>query len=273
MSETLTMQPENTGGELTAEEQDSLAVGEAMMEQQDQLLAGKYKNAEELEQGYINLQKKLGNSNEEADEDEDEETDESEEESVDEEEGEEEGNEEESEEVTASLQDLWENIQSEEDIDDDLAQSLLNMNQGDLIDQYLEYRKGIEDSGYTTGDFTEQDMTELKSIAGGDKEYDGMMRWASANMPEDDIALYDQALETGNPLTAFFAVQALTYKYMDETGKDGEMLTGKTPSSGSKSSYRSQAEVVRAMGDPRYENDPAYRQDVMEKLERSNLDF
>ena len=144
MSETLTMQPENTGGELTAEEQDSLAVGEAMMEQQDQLLAGKYKNAEELEQGYINLQKKLGNSNEEADEDE--ETDESEEESVDESE-EEEGDEEESEEVTSSLQDLWENIQSEEDIDDDLAQSLLNMNQGDLIDQYLEYRKGIEDSG------------------------------------------------------------------------------------------------------------------------------
>ena len=270
MSETLTMQPENTGGELTAEEQDSLAVGEAMMEQQDQLLAGKYKNAEELEQGYINLQKKLGNSNEEADEDE--ETDESEEESVDESE-EEEGDEEESEEVTSSLQDLWENIQSEEDIDDDLAQSLLNMNQGDLIDQYLEYRKGIDASGYTTGDCTEQDMTELKSIAGGDKEYDGMMRWASANMPEDDIALYDQALETGNPLTAFFAVQALTYKYMDETGKDGEMLTGKTPSSGSQSTYRSQAEVVRAMGDPRYDNDPAYRQDVMEKLERSKLDF
>ena len=51
------------------------------------------------------------------------------------------------------------------------------------------------------------------------------------------------------------------------------MLTGKTPSSGSQSTYRSQAEVVRAMGDPRYDNDPAYRQDVMEKLERSKLDF
>jgi len=37
--------------------------------------------------------------------------------------------------------------------------------------------------------------------------------------------------------------------------------------------FRSQAEVVRAMGDERYENDPAYRQDVYNKLERSNLNF
>ena len=38
--------------------------------------------------------------------------------------------------------------------------------------------------------------------------------------------------------------------------------------------FRSQAELVRAMSDPRYENDPAYRQDVIDKLDRSdNLQF
>jgi len=37
--------------------------------------------------------------------------------------------------------------------------------------------------------------------------------------------------------------------------------------------FRSQAEVVRAMADPRYDNDPAYRNDVFEKLERSNIQF
>ena len=52
-------QPE---GELTAEEQESLEVGEKLAEQQDQLLAGKFKDAEELEKGYIELQKKLGSS-------------------------------------------------------------------------------------------------------------------------------------------------------------------------------------------------------------------
>ena len=58
---TLTYNPnEQAEGELTAEEQESLAVGEKLAEQQNELLAGKYKDAEELEKGYIELQKKLG---------------------------------------------------------------------------------------------------------------------------------------------------------------------------------------------------------------------
>jgi hypothetical protein len=51
------------------------------------------------------------------------------------------------------------------------------------------------------------------------------------------------------------------------------MLTGKAPVQ-QKDAYRSQAELVRAMSDPKYDNDPAYRQDVIAKLERSgNLQF
>ena len=69
MAETLTMEPnvEKTSIEnLSAEEQDSLQVGEKMQEAQDNLLAGKYKNAEELEKGYLELQQKLSNNKEEA---------------------------------------------------------------------------------------------------------------------------------------------------------------------------------------------------------------
>ena len=60
MAETLTVNdtPQQEG--LTTEEQDSLQVGEQLAEQQGELLAGKYKNAEELEQAYVELQKKLG---------------------------------------------------------------------------------------------------------------------------------------------------------------------------------------------------------------------
>ena len=65
MAETLTVNdaPENTG-ELSAEEQDSLQVGEALAKEQGELLAGKYKNAEELEKAYVELQKKIGDKNE-----------------------------------------------------------------------------------------------------------------------------------------------------------------------------------------------------------------
>ena len=50
------------------------------------------------------------------------------------------------------------------------------------------------------------------------------------------------------------------------------MLSGKAPKT-SGDIFRSQAEVVAAMSDARYENDPAYRQDLIEKLDRSNIDF
>ena len=43
-----------------ADEAESLRIGEEMVEAQEQRLAGKYKNTEELEAAYIELQKKLG---------------------------------------------------------------------------------------------------------------------------------------------------------------------------------------------------------------------
>ena len=56
MAETLTFennQEVTTMENLNADEQDSLQVGEAMIEQQEELLAGKYKDAQELEKAYV----------------------------------------------------------------------------------------------------------------------------------------------------------------------------------------------------------------------------
>ena len=53
---------------LNAEEKDSLIVGEKMEAEQEQLLAGKYKNAEDLEKAYVELQKKLGETGDETSE-------------------------------------------------------------------------------------------------------------------------------------------------------------------------------------------------------------
>ena len=79
MSETLTYDNTPDAEVLTADEQDSLAVGEQLEEQQNELLAGKYKNAEELEKAYVELQKKLGETDNESEETEQEEPEEPEE--------------------------------------------------------------------------------------------------------------------------------------------------------------------------------------------------
>ena len=47
---------------LTPEEQDSLKVGEELVAEQEGLLAGKYKDPKDLENAYLELQKKLGSN-------------------------------------------------------------------------------------------------------------------------------------------------------------------------------------------------------------------
>ena len=63
MAEILTYDPSNDPQAVEAREaaeQESLSVAEDLEAQQEEMLAGKYKNAQELEKAYLELQKKLG---------------------------------------------------------------------------------------------------------------------------------------------------------------------------------------------------------------------
>ena len=256
---TLTYNPtEQTEGELSTEEQESLEVGEKLAEQQEQMLAGKFKTAEDLEQGYIELQKKLGEPKEEEAEPEqpeakEEEKPEEKEEKVD----------------TAFLDTLWEEAQADKFTKETLSK-LEDMKPQDIAQMYLDYRsEAKEPEGQQ---FTEENISDLKDIAGGDEGYTEMMGWAKSNLKEAEVQMYDQVMDQGNPLAAFFAVQALKYRFDDAKGVDGEMLQGKAPKS-TGDVFKSQAQVVKAMSDPQYDKDPAYRQAIYDKLERSNLEF
>ena len=255
MAEVMSMIPdENAPGELNADEQDSLQVGEQMQQDQEQMLAGKYKNAQELESAYLELQKKLGESNT---------TEESTEETVEEQE------EEQEEGPDASLLDrLWE--ESKGEFSDEILKELAEAKPGDLAKMYLEYRNEMQSN--EPRQLTEQDVQGLKGVVGGEENYDNMVQWASQNMSEDEVTLYDKVMDSGNPAAAYFAVQALAYKYQDSIGVEGDLIQGKAPSN-NQNVFRSQAELVEAMNDPRYSRDPAYRQEIMQKLERSDIDF
>ena len=259
MAETLTMEPnvEKTSIEnLSAEEQDSLKVGEQMQEAQDNLLAGKYKNAEELEKGYLELQQKLNTKQEEPAQEEVEE-----EESA-------------AEEAEANILDqLWEEAGTEEGYTQESLDKLRKMSVDELAQMHLEYRESVTKEQPQNRDFTEADIKELKGIVGGEKNYANMVQWAQGALNEQEIKMFDAVMAKGDPLGAFFAVRALGYAYNDAVGYDGKMVQGKPPKQSS-DQFRSQQEVVRAMADPRYDEDPAYRMDVMEKLERSpNVNF
>ena len=261
MAETLTYEnnPEVTSiDNLNADEQDSLKVGETMQEAQDNLLAGKYKNAQELEQGYIELQKKLGEGEAE------EPVAEAEEEEYEGEEGEEDG---------SILDELWEYEINNEEFHEDAVAELQQMDPVDLANLHIEYRKQVEEEGAGAKDFTEAEMTELKGVVGGDENYQNMLQWAGANLNQQEIDMFDAVMQRGDALGAFFAIRSLAYRYNDAAGYEGKMLTGNAPKT-SGTQFRSQQEVIQAMSDPRYESDPAYRKDVMDKLTRSpNVSF
>ena len=259
MAETYTMQPSNevtTLDNLTPEEQDSLAVGEQMQEAQDNLLAGKYQNAQELEQGYLELQKKLGQ---------DEEYEEEEEDGEEYEEGDEEYEDDEGEEYESVLDELWDESQDDEDDEysEDLLERISEMDPQDLAMEYIDYRQSVEDR-----DFSDEEISDLYTAAGGQEQYANLIDWAQNNLSQQETEMFDAVMDQGNALAAFFAIRALAFTYENAVGVDGDLVQGKAPRS-SGSQFRSQAEVVAAMADPRYETDPAYRNDIMRKLERS----
>lgn len=254
---TLTVDPtEYQEGEFSQDELDSLQVGEALYQEEQQLLAGKFRDAEDLEQAYIELQRKLGNP-EERDQQEVEVEDNQPEE-------------EDHEELDLSfLERLW--MESQDEYSEETLQALQNMDPADLAQMYLEYRSQAEENSQSFA-LTENDVGQLKAVVGGDENYSAMINWASEALNEQEISMYDTVMERGDPLACFFAVQALKSRFLDANGYDGQLLQGTAPSA-SQDVFRSQAELVRAMSDPRYDNDPAYRMDIADKLERSNIQF
>ena len=288
-----------TEGNLNEAEQESLQVGEAMIEQQEQLLAGKYKNAEDLEKAYVELQKKLGGEGTEDSEttgeskdstDDGETSEETEEAKEDTEEFYLEDGKVNYEHVNKEYGDKLGEVFKNSDVDPWEISKHFHENEGTItedmysqledaglarqtVDAYLDGR--AVESGYrteTVKDLTAQDITEVKSAAGGDKEYGELVQWAADNFDKSDVTAFDELISSGNVGAIKLAVAGMKAQYESVNGYEGTMLTGKAPTT-SKEVFRSQAEVVAAMGDPRYDKDPAYRQDLIEKLDRSNVKF
>tara|TARA_B100000131_G_scaffold153611_1_gene148992 strand:+ start:1186 stop:1980 length:795 start_codon:yes stop_codon:yes gene_type:complete len=260
--QTLTMETESNPSDnaesvndLSNEEKDSLLIGEDLDRKQEGKLAGKYENAKELEKAYLELQGKMGQKSEPDSEDE-ESKNEPEQESPNE------GNE-------NILEALWRQS-SENNIDKGLFEELAKMDSIEVAKAAMEMKS--RSSSDTGRDFTQQDVQQIHGLVGGQENYNNLLGWASQNIPEQEVSMFDAIMEQGNPMAAYFAVQALALKYADAAGRDGQMVTGKAPKTQA-NVFNSQAEMVKAMEDPRYHDDPAYRDEIMAKLERSDINF
>ena len=275
MAETLTYDAGTdtvtTEDNLTEAEQESLKIGEEMESQQEQLLAGKYKNAADLEKAYVELQKKLGGEGDEAGES----TGKSEDSSDDGETSEETEEAKEDSPVTTLMSDATtEFYDNDGTLSEETLEKFSEMSSKDLVSAYLEMQKNAPQPEATTEaeDLTESQVASIRSSVGGEQEYNNIVGWASENMPQADVDSFDELVGSGNVGAIKLAVAGMKAQYENANGYEGKMLSGKPPTT-SKDVFRSQQEVVAAMSDPRYDRDPAYRQDLIEKLDRSNVEF
>jgi len=272
MAETLTYDPGtdtvSTADNLTPDEQDSLQVGEKMVEEQAELLAGKYKNAEDLEKAYVELQKKLGEKGDETSEttgdteptDSEESTEETEEAK------------ENSPATTLINEASAEYYANDNKLSPETIEKFSSMSSQDLVNAYLELQQANPQPQTQTVDVSDADINSIKNAVGGEAEYSKLTQWAAENLDQQKVSAFDSLIETGNVQAIQLAVAGLKTEYENANGYEGQMLSGKPPKT-SGDVFRSQAQLVEAMSDPRYDNDPAYRQDIIAKLDRSDLNF
>lgn len=265
MAETLTVNTDESTPELTAEEQDSLQVGEKMAKEQGELLAGKYKNAEDLEKAYVELQKKLGDKDDVSEEGQETEevTDESE-----------------SEETKAEKSAAVSLLETANDeyynngntLSKETLDKFSELSSQELVSAYMELQKNNPISNTQEVDVTTAEINKIQNSVGGAAQYNKLVTWAGDNLSADKIKAFDDLVGTGNAAAIQLGVEALKSAYDTANGYEGRMLTGKAAETRG-DVFRSQAQLVQAMSDSRYDNDPAYRQDVIAKLERSDIDF
>ena len=252
-----------TAENLNADEQESLEVGEQMQEAEDSLLAGKYRDTQELEKAYTELEKKLGEKSEPDSEEVESEYEDSENES--------EYEEEEYEAEDASILDqLWDEGTNSQ-LTKETFEQLQKMDPVEVAKLAMQDRSALLAQN-APKEFSDTDVQHIQGLVGGEENYNNLMDWASSTMPEKEVQLFDACMERGDLLSAYFAVQATALRYQEAAGRDGEMVTGKPPTMNA-DAFQSQAELVQAMEDPRYNDDPAYRDAVQAKLERSNINF
>ena len=234
--------------ELNADEQESLAIGEEMQAADDQLLAGKYKSVEDLEKGYLEAQKMLGDRSDVQETVEEQPSESS---------------------PTDYLNAAASEYGEKGELSEETMNQLTSMSSEDLIAAYINTQTNQQQQQTQGAQLTDSQVQSIKQSVGGDQKYDALVGWAGENLDSSSIDAFDSLVESGNAKAIELAVAGLYSMYEAQNGSDGQMISGKAPTSNGET-FRSQAEVVEAMSDPRYDRDPAYRDEVIAKLERSN---
>ena len=247
--------------------------GEEAEDGEQQLLAGKYKSVEELEKAYQEAQRKLSQRGQAAEPEA-----EAEEASDSEQEKPQAGNAKEIygefigsrlEEHDIDFSDMNTRWQQSGELTSDDYDKLSDAGfTREMVDAYLSglQYKAVQDTALTV-----KEITAIKQEYGGEKGYADMLQWAADNLSEEEITGFNEIVTGNSTMSAVrMAVSGLHAKYVAQSGVEPRLIGGKATRSGGER-FESTAQLVEAMKDPRYQNDPAYRRKIETRLARSSI--
>jgi len=219
------------------------------------LIGGKFKNQEELLKAYQELEKSRSQENTE-----EEETPNATSETEDK-------TEEPPNETVEYMGRLSQEFDEKGELSEEAIDSLSKMDSKDLIKNYLEYYGKVQtQQQQQTVQATE--LEAIKDSVGGSDKYSSMTSWAAENLTATEINDFNTVTNSGSVAAIKFAVEALNTRYVNAEGYEAPMVTGTRPATTAKA-YRSNAELSRDIANPLYNTDPAFRQDVEQRLAQS----
>ena len=116
----------------------------------------------------------------------------------------------------------------------------------------------------------ERNALDLYNSIGGEEEYDGMIQWAGESLSEQEVETFNELVVNGTPEQQRLAIKGLHAQYRGSTGS-GPALKQGTTSGNSVKPFSSTKELQRAMSDRRYQEVPSYREEVERRLSVSNI--
>ena len=209
---------------------------------EEELILGKFKSQEDLVEAYENLEKKIGEK--QPDEEPQKEAEAT-------------GDEESTPDISNAIEDASKAFAETGELTEKHYKDLEKMGiNRETVDTYARGQQALA---------TAQEA-EITNSVGGTENYEAMVEWAGNNLPADEIKSFDKVVNESSPDAIKLAVKGLYARYMGEAGGQPVNIRQGQTSGASVQPFQSNAQVVEAMKDKRYENDPAYREDIERRL-------
>lgn len=132
-----------------------------------------------------------------------------------------------------------------------------------MVDAFIEGQKAVQAAKVA------EIQSAVHAEVGGADKYGEMVKWAAQGLDADQKTAFNKAIDSGDVASIKLAVQGLHAAYTKAGAAEPTNI--KPGSNGGASTYASIAEVMKDMGDARYQSDQAFRAAVEAKVSRSTV--